>query len=79
MSLANFAFFQSSPWVSFHFFFFSLIIFLTIFPLASIASFVGNQPSEPVTVTNDPNELDPSPVRNQKVVFMNLFLICDNG
>ena len=33
--------------------------------LAPTSDFVGNRPSEPITVTNDPNELDPSPVRNQ--------------
>ena len=48
---------------------FILFFFLSnvVFYLAPTSLFVGNRPSEPVTVTNDPNELDPSPVRNQKV------------
>ena len=41
--------------------------FIYIFS-ASLSSFVGNRPSEPITVVNDPNDLDPSPVRNQNVL-----------
>jgi hypothetical protein len=42
------------------------ICFFSDITLASESDFVGNRPSEPRTVFNDPNDLDPSPVRNRK-------------